>query len=189
VIELRTKLRATRTQRSKAENLRLSEVICSKIDVLPEMQNISKIAAYWPVKGEVDIRPALSQLIKRGIQVFIPRIEGQNLAFVELTSLDDTALCAGPFDIPYPLGDAHPLSSMDCILVPGLGFDRACNRLGRGGGFYDRALSAKVSCPIRIGVGFSDQIVEEGLDPRSHDVPMHIVVTDNETYRAEHDQN
>jgi 5-formyltetrahydrofolate cyclo-ligase len=189
VTELRIRLKSILKQRLPERHEHESLEICTKVINLPELQNISRVAAYWPVKGEVNICPALSHLLQQGVQVFLPRIDGQDLVFVESQSLDPQEMHQGPYGIPYPNGVEQPLSSMDCILVPGLGFDRHCNRLGRGGGFYDRALSGKVSCPNRIGVGFSDQIVEEGLDPRSHDVPMQIIVTDKEIYRAEHDQD
>ncbi len=169
--------------RSKEHFQDASDVICRNILSLSEIQKASHVAAFWPIQGEADIRPSLSHLMKSGTRIYLPQIEGSELNFISIDSLNPETLEIGAYGIPAPTGASVPLSAIDCVLVPGLGFDKDGNRLGKGKGFYDRALSLEDSGPFRIGVGFSDQIVEEGIETLAHDVPMHLVVTEEHIYR------
>jgi 5-formyltetrahydrofolate cyclo-ligase len=180
---LRSRLRALLEGRQTAPYELASERICAALLSLEEIKRSTRIAAFWPIRGEADIRPALRALLERSVRIFLPRIDGSDLSFVETRDLDPAQMLHGNYGIPHPPGDASALESMDCVVVPGLGFDASCNRLGRGKGIYDRALSAQDSTLIRIGVGFSDQIVEEGLEAHAHDVSMHVVVTEQKIYR------
>lgn len=89
------------------------------------------------------------------------------------------------FGIPEPLSllKQQRSSDLDLVLLPLVGFDKRCNRLGMGAGFYDRAL-AKLHCrgPFCIGVAYDFQRVEElPVDP--WDVPLQAVVTERRIYR------
>ena len=75
-----------------------------------------------------------------------------------------------------------PVSLIDLIVVPGLGFDEEGNRLGRGQGFYDRFLSHPDMRAVKCAVGFEDQVCAE--IPRSpHDVRVEMLVTDAQVRR------
>ena len=81
----------------------------------------------------------------------------------------------GPFGIMQPPPD-NEMVSPDVILMPLLAFDAAGNRLGQGGGHYDRALAALPGA-IRIGVAWSVQQID-AVPADSWDIPMHAVVTE-----------
>ena len=85
---------------------------------------------------------------------------------------------AGPWlGMWQPFNDKEiPLSKIDIFLVPGLAFDRAGRRLGRGKGFYDRVLSQ--SSGIKIGLASTCQISNSDLPEEKHDVRMDAVLTD-----------
>jgi len=68
------------------------------------------------------------------------------------------------------------------VLAPLVGFDRACYRLGYGGGYFDRTLASLSPRPLAIGVGFEFQSLET-IHPQSFDVPMDAIVTDVGTRR------
>ncbi|MDR1429330.1 MAG: 5-formyltetrahydrofolate cyclo-ligase [Spirochaetaceae bacterium] len=105
---------------------------------------------FMSVKGEIDTWPVLNLAFSTGKKVFLPRVEGPDIRFYRVLS------ASGPWDksrlgIPEPRPD-QPLGKEDfpaLILVPGLGFDCAGRRLGRGGGYYDRFLSG-----LDRGLGF-----------------------------------
>jgi 5-formyltetrahydrofolate cyclo-ligase len=67
--------------------------------------------------------------------------------------------------------------------VPGSVFDTHCNRFGYGGGFYDRFLSMHAPQAIRIALAFDFQ-VQRKIDPKPHDEPMDIIVTEKRTIRC-----
>lgn len=111
--------------------------------------------------------------------VGFPCVEGDRLGLYAVPSAFD--LVPGRWGLREPLAipeRAIDLSSIDLILVPGVAFTRSGARLGRGGGYYDRLLSALPSRACKIGVCFDVQIVPE-LPVHSHDQPVDFVATES----------
>jgi 5-formyltetrahydrofolate cyclo-ligase len=75
-----------------------------------------------------------------------------------------------------------PDKKYDLILVPTLGFDTKGNRIGWGGGYYDRLLSTQRSA-LKIGLCFQSGFVIKGLPPEPHDVNLNIVITETKIYK------
>ncbi len=88
----------------------------------------------------------------------------------------------GQYGIPEPLPDLPAVdpSSIDCIIVPAVVFGLRGERIGRGGGFYDRYL-ARATQALRIGFGFDFQVVGEALPQAHWDAPMDVIITDLRT--------
>lgn len=134
----------------------------------------STLLAYWPLPDEVDIRPFVDQLVAQGVTVVLPKVTGE-----ETMELRRYASCAdleeGAFHIMEPVGDAFvAYDQVDFALVPGMAFDAAGHRLGRGKGYYDRFLSAHPNI-YKIGVCFPFQRVAE-VPSEAHDVIMDEVI-------------
>ena len=70
-----------------------------------------------------------------------------------------------------------PKTQFDLIVVPVLGFDRDCHRLGLGGGFYDRFLAGQAAA-LKIGLAYDAAFVPEGLPREAHDIPLDRIVTE-----------
>jgi 5-formyltetrahydrofolate cyclo-ligase len=126
---------------------------------------------FLSIKDEIDTAPLLEAAVEAGKKVFAPRIEGENLAFYRVFS-PAGPWREGPFGIREPASPA-PLSPADfpaLIIVPGLGFDRQRNRLGRGKGYYDRFLAAldRQGLPFTaLGLCLEAQLLPEiPVDPR-----------------------
>ena len=109
------------------------------------------IGAFWPIGSEIDIRPLLSAL-DRPVVLPVVRGRGRALAFGRWRPGDP--LRPGPFGTMEPTG---PEARPDTLLVPLLAFDACGNRLGYGGGHYDRTLSRMDVCAI--GVAYAAQRV------------------------------
>ena len=157
-----------------------SRVICSKLLSLPVFQQAQTIMFYVSVRGEVNTFPMMEKAIefKKRVDVPVIRKETRHLIPVEITSLRE--LIPGPYGIPEPpFDEAHALrpEDLDLVLVPGVAFDHAGNRLGRGAGYYDRFLSALPSTTPVLGLGYDLQIVPgiPGLEP--HDRRVTTVLT------------
>lgn len=124
--------------------------------------------------------PVLDDLLQRGKQVFLPRVEGNALVFYHVDTL--VRCQSGTFGILEP--PALPekvLGACDspCVaLVPGLAFDWQGYRLGYGKGFYDRFFASKgiQGRMVRIGVVY-EQMVLPTIHPGIHDVPMDFLLT------------
>ncbi len=135
------------------------------------------MAGYWPMREEADIRPLLTALHERGHRVALPRVvrRGRPLRFLHWQP--DDALVPGHAGILEPAGGEE--ITPEVLLVPLLAFDGAGQRLGYGGGFYDRTLAALRARGglLAIGVAYGDQEVDS-LPPDDHDEPLDWLVTE-----------
>lgn len=135
------------------------------------------IAGYLPIRTEIDPRPAMGALHQAGAQIGVPVIVGAGLALEFRRWTPEAALIPGPFGALIP--ETGPNVIPDTLIVPLVGFDAACNRLGYGGGFYDRTL-AQLSArgPVRsLGFAFGAQHLPS-LPVEPTDVALHAIVTE-----------
>lgn len=135
----------------------------------------ARLALFVSRPDEIDTEPLLERAFDGHRPVLLPRMTGaSSLEFVEVPDLE--GLRPGGFGILEPPRDAPAteLVGGDLVLVPGMAFDREGGRLGRGVGYYDRLFARCASAcerPVRIGVGFSFQLVER-VPMADHDVRM-----------------
>ena len=120
------------------------------------------ISGYWPLEGELDVRPLLTQIHDSGHPIGLPVVKGKGQPLLFRRWSPGTALVQGSFKVMTP-PEGNPEIEPDVLLVPLLAFDAAGFRLGYGGGFYDRTLElrrrqAHSGRPITaIGVAFAAQ--------------------------------
>ena len=135
------------------------------------------VMAYWPLSDEVDILPLISWLVAEGKTVLLPKVlDDETMELRRYISPAD--LAEGAFHIQEPVGAAFTDYEMiDVALVPGMAFDAAGHRLGRGKGYYDRFLSAHPRL-YKIGVCFPFQRVPL-VPSEPHDVCMDAQQTTN----------
>lgn len=131
------------------------------------------IAGYWPIRGELDLRPALGDLAARGTTVALPVVirKGAPVAFHRWQP--GMAMTRGIWNIPVP-ADPAPVQP-DTVIVPLLGVDAAGYRLGNGGGYYDMTLAARDPRPRIIGAGH-DFCPLPTIFPQPWDIPMEVVL-------------
>ncbi len=142
---------------------------------------------FLSLEGEVDTSPAILKCFQRQKTVVVPSIiwQQRHLIPVTMTSLS----CDMTHDrhgLRYPAaGQPMPIDEIDLIVVPGIGFDRAGNRLGRGGGFYDRFLSRDGFRGLICGLAFEEQVIET-IPMMEHDIRLNLLVTDKGVLRFNH---
>lgn len=183
---LRTQRQALDVRQQKLASDRLKE----RLARLPAFRTSRRVACYLPNDGEIDPTPLIVQLWAMGKSCYLPvlsRLSRDRLWFALF--LPDTPLINNRFGIPEP--DVVPRSwvralELDLILMPLVGFDADGNRLGMGGGFYDRSLDflrrrRYWHKPRLIGIAHDFQRVER-LTPQPWDIPMQYIVTDRATY-------
>lgn len=149
------------------------------------------IALYCPADGELDPWPFF-QLMRRGRRRwYLPVLRPHTafrLWFVRFRHGD--RLRPNRYGIPEPVRrkrHLHAAQALDIVLMPLVGFDADCNRVGMGAGYYDRSLAflrrrARWHRPRLIGLAHECQRVER-LEPRPWDVPLDAVVTEARVYR------
>lgn len=164
---------------------RIREEVTSHVFTLLNNLSIKNyvIGGYWPIRGEIDLLNILRNRASQGAKVALPVVV-RKYAPVEFWEWHPKMkMKAGHWDIPEPSIRA-PLTP-DVLLVPLVGFDRDCYRLGNGGGYYDRTLAALTPKPFTIGVGFGYSALET-ICPQPHDIPMDVIVTeDGPLYREQ----
>lgn len=139
------------------------------------LPHTSTILCYWPLPDEVDIRPLINRLVAEGTTVLLPKVTGDvTMTLHRYTSSED--LAEGAFHIMEPTGKPFAdWQQIDTILVPGVAFDAAGHRLGRGRGYYDRFL-ATCRQARKVGVCFPFQRVKE-VPVEEHDVRMDDIIS------------
>jgi 5-formyltetrahydrofolate cyclo-ligase len=138
-------------------------------------------------RSEVDTFGMIRNTLAGGRRVVLPRVEGKNLKLYEIKGLDE--LVSGCMNIPEPsvLTDDRKvtINDVDVVVIPGAAFDERGNRIGYGGGFYDKLL-AELRKPIPIIAPTYEEQVIESVPTDAHDKKVSIIVTDCRLIRAEH---
>lgn len=121
------------------------------------------IAGYWPLKDEFDSRPLLEAIAAQGGRLALPVVAGDSGRLIFREWRPGAPLAPAGFGTLGPRENAQEVLP-DLVITPLLAFDRRGCRLGYGGGFYDRsltALRASGKCKLAIGLGFSAQRVQQ----------------------------
>lgn len=141
------------------------------------------VAAYLGVGTEPPTVPLLERLRAAGVRVVLPVIAGERLDWAAYDGED--ALAAGPLGLVEPTGPqlgSDALLAAAVVLIPALAVDRSGHRLGRGRGYYDRALVA-VTVPV-IAVVFDDDVVDD-VPVEAHDRDVDGWLTPTGRYRKD----
>ncbi len=170
----RARLLAARLAVSPAEREARTARIAAMLSPLLAPRNRGILGFYWPVRGEVDLRPLAPALIAGGWQLALPAVTGPADPLDYRAWEPGTPLGLGRYRIPEPESGAtlHP----DILLAPLVGFDAANYRLGYGKGYFDRTLALDPR-PVAIGIGFELSFVAS-VFPRRHDIPMDFILTE-----------
>lgn len=173
---LRRRLSAARAaltdaQRGEAGRLLRDAVLC-----LPETQMAGTVAAYVSIGTEPETRSLVYALWKRGAYVLLPLLRPDNdLDWASYEGPD--SLAAGPRGLLEPAEPPRGVAAIaraDLVIVPALAADRRGNRLGRGGGSYDRALARVGGTVATIALLYDGELLDE-IPAGRHDQPVRLV--------------
>ena len=168
------KLRAENVNRDVKERLLLENFIKAYASFFPEMAGARirrKVFCYLSYSREAPTDKLLQYLEERGVETYAPRVEGKEMCAVQIG--EDFSLSA--IGIREPIGKAYE-GETDLIILPLLAVDKQGNRLGYGGGYYDKYLQTHTKA-VRIGVCYDFQVVDRvPFEPT--DEKIHCIVTD-----------
>ncbi len=152
-----------------------SAQIVQKLKEDGNIRNAAKVAAFYPLSGEPDLRPFLKDLAGQN-KLLLPRtMDAETMVFCEVCDLEND-LVQGRFGIWEPRAELPVWrNEIPVFLVPGRKFSTDGARYGKGKGYYDRFL-ARYPDSVKIGVGFPAQISEEPLALQAHDIRMNYIV-------------
>jgi 5-formyltetrahydrofolate cyclo-ligase len=147
----------------------------------------SAIALYSPIKNEVATATVAADAISSGKEIFFPRLGRERAAMAMVRVRDLSELVAGAHGVPEPPADGEIVAPSDLagalIVVPGVAFGPQGQRLGRGGGHYDRFIAALPDEAITVGLAYSFQLLD-GVPQESHDRRLHYIITESALIRA-----
>lgn len=181
---LRNTLRDARRRLPPATRIAAAETLAAHLLALPFSPGTGHVAGYWAMDGEIALHVWQLRL-PVNVHYCLPVLSDDNLLRFAPWRAGEP-LVANRYGIPEP-AESEPLlaESMAMIVLPLVGFDAQGQRLGMGGGWYDRTLafrhSSAVPPPWLVGAGFADQQVD--AIPAAHwDVPLDAVCTESNTF-------
>lgn len=166
--EIRGKKQALTPQQIEVASLDLTEQFCSH----PLYREAKTVYAYLSYNQEVRTDPLIRRAWQDGKAVAVPKIIDEQMVFLRLEEGDPIA--EGYKGIPEPVREVPIHDPTALVLLPGLAFDPQGHRLGYGGGFYDRFLSAEPHPTIALCFDFQ---MYEHLDCEDHDIPADVVLS------------
>ena len=133
------------------------------------------IAIYWPIGSEIDTKPSIAALAEFGATISLASTENGDIKYRLWTP--DTRIDINKLGI---IINSKEVKSPDIIICPLIGFDKDLNRLGRGGGYYDKSLYEYKNI-IKIGFAYSIQQIKM-LPIEKHDVNMDVIITEKHIF-------
>jgi 5-formyltetrahydrofolate cyclo-ligase len=181
-----------------------SAAIAARVLGLPAVMAAGRLSVYIVMPGgaEADPAPILAAALARGAAVYAPRVTGPSpadMAMLRVPSFEAIrGFPASAWGIPEPPpggGDALEEGGLDCVVLPGAGFDAGCRRIGHGKGYYDsflaRAAAAAAAAgrppPFTVGLCLREQLVEGAVPVGPSDVALDAVVTPDATFMRRRD--
>lgn len=163
---LRREMRARRALVDAETRASCSWQICEILGDWLSSHAARRVAIYLAMPTEISLDALASELLNAGKIVCAPRINvaDNSMNFTRLSDLNSVK--HGAYNVREPASNVE--IKPEIVLVPGLAFDRRGCRLGMGGGWYDRVLE---EIPVRVGVGYSWQILDE-VPVESHDIKL-----------------
>ena len=178
--QLRQQIRKTRANLTALQQQQAEDSITQQALALIEERNAQHIALYLSFDGEISTDKLIKILWAQDKHVYLPVLHPFNsnhLLF--LRYLPDTPMLKNKFGILEPklnVQNVLPLDELDILFTPLVAFDKQGNRLGMGGGFYDRTLQHWQKSPfIPVGLAHQCQQVEQ-LPTEAWDVPLHQIL-------------
>lgn len=181
--ELRETIRARLKSVSEEDIAWKSYLICDHVQKQPEWQNARIVGLFASLPTEPVVEFLWDNIRATAKKVCYPKVNGENLSLILVN--DPSELVISRWQLREPTPREPTLLSpdkIDVILVPGLAFSLAGERLGRGGGFYDRLFARDIMRAYKIGVCFEMQSFPE-LPMESHDITLDAVITENGAFR------
>lgn len=187
---LRQQMRERRRALDEHNQVAAADALCGRIAATRLFQSSRRIALYYPADGEIDPTALLERAWATGKRCFLPvlwPIHGNELRFAPVEP--DTRLDTNRYGIPEPrVGPRRwkRAREIDLLIIPLVAADRDGNRLGMGGGYYDRSLAFLARHrlwrrPRLLGAAYEFQIVKR-LPAEPWDIRLNAVATDQDLY-------
>ena len=178
---IRKRMKQLREDMTRAERFEKSMRIFEQLITVPEFKRADRIYTYVSMDNEIDTIMLIDYSLSLEKRVFVPRVSGRDMEFYEISDISE--LNPGYMGIYEPdiNGKEPDYSRTGFMCMPGLAFDKSYNRIGYGGGFYDRYLSVENKL-YKAALAYEAQLLES-IPAQDGDVRPDMIVTEESIYR------
>ena len=175
---LRKEILAKRRNLSEAYQKQAAKEIYEKLCALAVYKEATVLCLYVPIHKEVDLFQYIPEFRADGKQIYLPRVNGNTMDFYAYN--EQTVLVEGALE-PDSLAQLEPeeFGGSCLIVMPGAVFTKSCDRIGYGGGYYDRYLAVHPECHT-VAVGYAVQIVDSIKTEETDIKPEQILYNDEQ---------
>ncbi|MBE3093329.1 MAG: 5-formyltetrahydrofolate cyclo-ligase [Actinobacteria bacterium] len=181
--DIRKRIQNKRNSLPIRDRKKRSKIIAEKFFDTAYYNNSNNILIFYPFRSEIDVTIIIRQALENKKNIILPRIHDQELKLFYVDNLKKQ-LERGAYGIMEPIiGLCRPakISDIDLVVVPGISFDKNLNRLGYGGGYYDKLLLHIPEGVKKIALCFDIQVVDS-IPISEHDIKVDILITDTKIY-------
>ncbi|MBY0754620.1 5-formyltetrahydrofolate cyclo-ligase [Clostridium sardiniense] len=146
------------------------------------------IFIYIGFGSEINTKIIIREALNSGKEVYVPKVIKKDMILIKIDSLEN--LVTSSYGILEPIGDKSNLdvNKLELIVMPGVAFDKSGNRLGYGGGYYDKFLEQnKIECK-KIALSYDFQVLEK-LEVEEHDIKVDLIITENQIINIKNKSN
>lgn len=191
--QIRMKMRKERNSLLATEQTELNKSIYKKLYDLDVYHKSSTLFTYVSFQSEINTIAIIDQAFREKKQIYIPRVEGKEMEFYKIDSMDSLSISSMGIKEPYQdetkrftgRGESLNHKEMQLMFLPGLAFDILGNRIGYGAGYYDRYLQRHSKDTfIKIAFAYEFQILDK-INAENHDVKADIIITPKQIVRCD----
>ncbi|MDP7637021.1 MAG: 5-formyltetrahydrofolate cyclo-ligase [Phycisphaerae bacterium] len=183
--QIRSEIMQTLATMSAEASAKASQAACKQLIGQREFADAGTVMIFLPMPGEIDARRIARDAWAAGKRVAVPKVAAGAQGLMEAIEIHslEADLAVNRWGIHEPTSN-RPLGTneLDLIVVPGLAYDQYGNRLGRGGGYYDRFIKRAPDGIRLCGLAFARQLLDE-LPTNPYDQPVHMLATETDFLR------
>ncbi|WP_024614895.1 5-formyltetrahydrofolate cyclo-ligase [Clostridium sp. Ade.TY] len=170
IIDIRDKINSTE------KKILDSEIINNFINSY-EYKEAKVIFSYIGFGSEINTKIIINDALKKGKIVCVPKVKGKEMLIIKISSLDN--LVKSNYGILEPVGNETNINiiDLDLIIMPGVAFDKFKNRIGYGGGYYDKLLYNSNISAYKIALAYDFQVLES-IYSENHDIKVDKIITE-----------
>lgn len=174
---IRSRMKQARGQAGPEQRREWEQRMTARLVGLEALKKCQSVYSYLSFGSEFDTSPLLALLMRQGVRIAVPKVVGRDMNFYYIEGQQD--LAPGYMGIMEPRAGCSLAADRNApVLVPGLAFDRMGNRIGYGGGYYDRFLAAEPE-HNRIAPAYGFQVAAQ-LPAEAFDIRVHRIITEKE---------